>query len=32
MKFYNKAQTLQKLTCKNAVIPKLNIIKYKDYL
>ena len=31
MKFYNKAQTLKKLKCKNALIPKLIIIESKDY-
>ena len=31
MKFYNKAQTLKKLKCKNAIIPKLTIIESKDY-
>ena len=32
MKFYNKAQTLNKLICKNAIIPKLIIVKVKDFL
>ena len=32
MKFHNKAQTLNKLICKNAIIPKLIIVKVKDFL
>lgn len=32
MKFYNKANTLKKIRCKNAVIPKFLIINTKDYL
>lgn len=32
MKFYNKAKTLKKIKCKNAVIPKFLIINTKDYL
>ncbi len=32
MKFYNKALTLNKLKCKNAIIPKLTIVKVKDFL
>jgi len=31
MKFYNKALTLKKLKCKNALIPKLIIIKADDF-
>lgn len=31
MKFYSKAETLNKLKLKNAIIPKLNIIKFKDF-
>ena len=32
MKFYNKAITLNKLKCNNAIIPKLTIVKVKDFL
>jgi phosphohistidine swiveling domain-containing protein len=32
MKFYNKAITLKKIRCKNAIIPKLLIIKVKNFL
>ena len=32
MKFYNKAITLNKLKCNNAIIPKLTIGKVKDFL
>ena len=31
MKFYNKALTLKKLKCKNALIPKLIIIEANDF-
>ena len=31
MKFYNKAITLKKLKCKNAIIPKLIIITANDF-
>ena len=31
MKFYNKALTLKKIKCKNALVPKLTIIEAKDY-
>ena len=32
MKFYNKALTLKKLKCNNAIIPELLIINAKDFL
>lgn len=31
MKFYNKALTLKKLKCKNALIPKLIVVKSRDF-
>ena len=31
MKFYSKAITLNKLSCKNAIIPKFILFKVKDY-
>ena len=31
MKFYNKALTLKKLKCKNALIPKLIVVKASDF-
>ena len=31
MKFYNKALTLKKLTCTNANIPPLIIVKVRDF-